>query len=39
MPEWVSSIEEKVIGFEDQAEEIIDPVTEIDSGPILKDPM
>ena len=42
VPEWVItamiSIGEKVIGFEDQAEEIIDPVTEIESGPILEDP-
>ena len=30
---------EKVIGFEDQTEETIDPVTEIESGPILEDPI
>ena len=43
VPEWVitamSSMGEKVIGFEDQAEETIDPVAEIESGPILEDPI
>ena len=41
VPEWVitamSSIGEKVVRFEDQAEETIDPVIEIESGPILED--
>ena len=43
VPEWViimvSPNGEKVIMYEDQAEETIYPVTEIESGPILEDPI